>query len=703
VTNGRFAPINSTGDVDNLNSGLNNLSFFFKLSTFGLPLIRIKAKSVKYAFTLLTFSSFILLNAQDSLALAPVTVTAPAWAGGAAARPVADLTRQDLAENYYGQEPALLLERLPSVTAFTESGSDFGYANFRLRGIDQTRLNFTLDGVPLNEPEDQGFYFNNYVDLLSSVRAVQVQPGVNVGVNGTAAYAGSVQLLSPGVGGKAFTEVFAGYGSFGSYRASVALRRNPGTDGWSLYGRGTALGSDGFKDNSDHRGRSVFLQAGRVGEKDLLKLTAFGGNQKNQMAWLGVSDSLLRVNPRANGNDVGERDDFTTTLAKAQYTRILSPAVQWSSSIYYGFQDGNYGFDLNNFLGADIGEGLYDYAFRYHNLGLLTNVAYAQNGWDLRAGLHGQDHNRRHTGSQAGTGELYVNSGLKNDVSGFAAIARQTNSLHLRAAAQLRHVSFAYNGDVDFETLRNTFLNYELAVTYTLGQSRLYYRFGSTGREPTRNDIFGGEDNLLAGDDGPLLNVTVPETVSDHELGLRGKSGTFTYLINAYYLRFKNEIVLSGGVGPNGLPLRSSVAKSYRAGLEYQFGYELGKDWEIRANGTLADNKIQQDGTSFAPVLSPDVLLNQGLTYAPDPWSFGLDLRYQGRSYLDFANDFELDAFTTLAARVGWQRNRWTVIAHAFNLTDAAFYANGQLNIYGQPVYHRRAGTNGWVSLAYRW
>jgi len=596
-----------------------------------------------------------------------------------------------------------LLERLPSVTAFTESGAGFGYANFRLRGIDQTRLNFTLDGVPLNESEDQGFYFNNYVDLLSSIRAVQVQPGVNVGVNGTAAYAGSVQLLSPAIGGEAFTEVSAGYGSYGSYRASAALRRNLGENGWSIYGRGTALGSDGFKNHSDHQGRSVFLQAGRVGEKDLLKFTVFGGNQKNQMAWLGVSDSLLQINPRANGNSPGEQDDFTTTLAKAQYTRILSPAVQWSTSVYYGFQDGNYGFDLNNFIGIDFGAGLYNYAFLYHNVGLLTNVAYAQNGWDLRAGLHGQDHNRRHTGSQAGTGELYVNTGMKNDVSGFAAIARQINALHLRAAAQIRHVSFAYDGDVPFETLRNTFLNYELAATYTLGQSQLYYRFGSTGREPTRNDIFGGEDNLLRGGDGPLLNVTEPETVFDHELGLRGKSDAFTYLVNAYYLRFKNEIVLSGGVGPNGLPLRSSVAKSYRAGLEYQLSYELAKDWELRANGTFADNKIEQDGTSFAPVLSPNVLLNQGLTYAPGPWSFGLDLRYQGRSYLDFANDFELDAFTTLDARASWQKDRWAVSVFAFNLTDAAYAANGQLDIYGQPAFQRRAGINGWVSVGYRW
>lgn len=657
---------------------------------------------MKYAFTLLTLFIFHVAFAQDSLNLAPVTVTAPAWAGGADVRPVAALGRRDLNEHYYGQEPALLLERLPSVTAFTEAGSGFGYANFRLRGIDQTRLNFTLDGVPLNEPEDQGFYFNNYVDLLSSVGGVQVQPGVNVGVNGTAAYAGSVQLLSPAIGGRSSTEVSAGYGSFGSYRASAALRRTNKDNGWSLYGRGTVLGSEGYKEHSDHQGRSVFVQAGHTGTKDLFKFTAFGGNQKNQMAWLGVRDSVLQINPRANGNAEGEQDDFTTTLVKAQYTRLVSATTQWSTSLYHGYQNGNYDFDLNNFLGEDIGEGVYNYAFRYHNFGLLSNLSYEKDGWDIGVGFHAQDHTRRHTGSDAGVGELYVNTGRKNDVSGFAALARTTNSLHLRAAAQLRHVSFGYDGGVDFETMRNTFLNYELSATYALGKSSLYYRFGSTGREPTRNDVFGGNDELLAGDNGPLVFVTEPEFVFDHELGLRGNSASFTYLLNGYYLRFKNEIVLSGAFGPNGLPLRSSVANSYRAGLEYQLAYRPAKTWELHANGTFSDNKIKQDETGFAPVLSPNVLLNQGITYRPGNWSFGLDARYQGRSFIDFANDNKLPSFVTLDARAAWTKDRWTVSALAFNLADADYDANGALDIYGRPTFHRRAGVNGWVSLTYR-
>lgn len=655
-------------------------------------------------FLLLFFVTVNSLTGQDSLDLAPVTVTAPAWANTQDARPVSTLSRQELSAAYYGQEPALLLEGQPSVTAFTDAGSSFGYAYFRLRGIDQSRLNFTLDGVPLNEPEDQGFYFNNYVDLLSSIRAIQLQPGVNVGVNGTAAYAGSVQLLSPALSGGNFTELSAGYGSYGSYRLSAAAQRilGPAKD-WHLFTRVSHLASNGFKESSDHRGTSVFAQLGRSGKNHLLKITAFGGNQRNQMAWLGVTDSLLQRNPRANGNSEHERDNFTTLLTKAQYTWLPSSGLQWSTSVYHGYQRGDYDFDLNNFLGVEIGEGLYNYAFRYHNLGLLSNVAWEQGGWAARAGGHAQAYVRRHLGSQEGVGELYTNFGRKREASGFASIARQTKSLHLRAAAQLRHVRFVYDGRVPLETQRNTFLNYELSAAHPIGKGTLYYRFGSTSREPTRNDLFGGNDDLLESDSGAAMTfVTTPETVFDHELGLRGTAAAFDYQVNAYYLRFRNEIVLSGAFGPNGLPLRASVAKSYRTGLEWLLRYRPVGQLELCSSGALSVNKISQDGTSFAPVLSPPVVLNQGLTFRPSAWSFGVDVRYQSASFLDFANTNELAPFAKLDARIGWTTGRWEVKAFAFNLTDAEYATNGQLDLYGQPTYHRRAGINGWLTITYK-
>ena len=73
-----------------------------------------------------------------------------------------------LSENY-GQEPSNLFAKMPNVFAMNDNGTEFGYGYFRIRGLDQTRINVTLDGMPWNESEDYGTYFANSPDLMSSM------------------------------------------------------------------------------------------------------------------------------------------------------------------------------------------------------------------------------------------------------------------------------------------------------------------------------------------------------------------------------------------------------------------------------------------------------------------------------------------------------------------------------------------------------
>ena len=80
-----------------------------------------------------------------------------------------NLYKSDIGLINYGQEPSIILGTTPSMTNYSESGGDWGYSYIRMRGIDQTRINVTLNGVPLNEPEDQGCYFSNYPDFFQSV------------------------------------------------------------------------------------------------------------------------------------------------------------------------------------------------------------------------------------------------------------------------------------------------------------------------------------------------------------------------------------------------------------------------------------------------------------------------------------------------------------------------------------------------------
>ncbi|MBK8597761.1 MAG: Plug domain-containing protein [Holophagales bacterium] len=100
-----------------------------------------------------------------------------------------EVSREEIAKQNVGQEMPALLADLPSMTYYSDTGLGNGYAYVSMRGIGPTRINFTLDGVPLNEPEDGTLYFVDFADLGSSVESLQVQRGVGTSAAGVASFA----------------------------------------------------------------------------------------------------------------------------------------------------------------------------------------------------------------------------------------------------------------------------------------------------------------------------------------------------------------------------------------------------------------------------------------------------------------------------------------------------------------------------------
>ena len=124
----------------------------------------------------------------------------------------------------FAQEVPLMLQgTTPSLTAHAESGTNWGYSYIRLRGIDQSRINITMDGVPLNDSEDQVLYFANFPDLSASIQSVQVQRGVGTSSAGTASFAGSVNFETTALATRERAgEAHLQLGSFGARRAMVS-------------------------------------------------------------------------------------------------------------------------------------------------------------------------------------------------------------------------------------------------------------------------------------------------------------------------------------------------------------------------------------------------------------------------------------------------------------------------------------------------
>ncbi len=661
----------------------------------------------RFIIIILTILSSITLSAQDTLKLDTIKqldeVIMIYQADKSTPITYQNINLKELKAKSTGQEPSFILSETPSITNYSDGGNSQGYAYFRLRGIDQTRINLTLDGVPLNEPEDQGAYFSNYPDILNSVSRIQIQRGVGTSKNGAASYAGSVQLFSPNLRDSTKTTFGFSYGSFNSLRAFGEY--NSGIKNKkAVYVRASQVYSDGYKYHSSNNSQSVFVSSGLFYDKSTWKLNVLAGQQKNEMAWLGVADSLIDIDKRSNANSKQEKDRFFQSLVQLQNNWQINQSSFLQSSVYYTFLKGNYDFDFNNFLGLASTEELYNYAFQSNLVGFYSNYSFSKKKFNLKTGVHGNIYNRKHTGSEKSLGELYQNTGFKNEVSVFTKADYSIKWLSIFADIQYRYVDFDYTGDVSLQKLNWNFLNPKAGLSASPNRNSVfYYSIGSTGREPTRNDMFGGNDDLLADSFGnPILSNTKAEYVLNHELGIRYQKRKLNLNLNIYYMDFKNEIVLDGKFGPNGLALTNNVEQSIRTGIETTISYKINTYFSIVNNSSFNYSRIKEQSESFSPILTPPIIINQEVIFEKNNFTIALSGRYQHSSFIDFANTESVKSYFLLNSRVSYTNKGFQFSLFLNNITNTKYFNQGYVDFDGSNKYFVQAPINLYTSIQYR-
>lgn len=601
-----------------------------------------------------------------------------------------------------GQEPSFLLsESVPSVTAYSDTGGNNGYSYYRIRGIDQTRINVSMDGVPMNEPEDQGSYFSNYPDIFNSFDKIQIQKGVGLSKNGTASYGGSIQVFSPDLSEKNL-EFEANYGSYNSMRLygkyTSGIKNNK-----AIHIRLSEIYSDGYKYNSSNHGLSAFISGGIFKDKSVWKFNALMGNQRNELAWLGVTKEQVDADPRTNGNR-DEKDRFFQTFFQVFNQTKLSESSSLQSSIHYTYLNGNYDFNWNNFISLPENGEMYNYAFKSNFLGFYTNFQNKFRNGKIVTGINGNLYNRNHIGSEFSLGELYRNTGYKNDISAFAQGEIKAGKWIFSGDIQYRFADFRYKGDVEMKQLEWNFFNPKIGINYLINnQSNVFFSLGKVGREPTRNDIFMGNDNLILDENNQLvLGTTTPEYVTDYELGYRFNKEKMKLELNVFYMDFKNEIVLNGNFGPNGLALTNKVDNSYRLGAELSFNYQINEHWNLKNNSSFIHSKIKEKDIFFSPILTPKFIVNQEINYKLKGLLINLTSRFQDSSFMDFSNATKLPSYIIFNSGILYDWSQWQFGFFVNNLTNKRYYNYGYTEADGTGKYFVQMPRNFMFSVKFK-
>lgn len=684
---------------------------------------------------------------QDSTAYKLDEVLVSAVRVGAQA-PVtfSNIGKAEIALRNLGQDVPMLLNFLPSVVTTSDAGNGIGYTYIRVRGADASRINVTLNGIPYNDAESHGTFWVNMGDFASSAENIQLQRGVGTSTNGAGAFGASLNVLTDAYKNEASGEISNSFGSFNSRKHTVKFSTGLLSNHFEIAGRLSNIESDGYIDRASTSLKSYFLQGTYVDNATLIKALVFGGTERTYQAWNGIDEATLHNDRRFNYSGMytdeagnirfydNETDNYQQDHYQLHWNQKLSAG--WSSNLAFHYTRGkgyyenyrdntpvyNYpgiigtqlvedwdgsmvpGTDLitrkwldNDFYGTTFSanykaeklDAVIGGAFNKYEGAHFGNIIWAQNSGSVRP-----------------DDRYYDNDATKTDFNAFAkANYKVSPRLSLYGDVQYRKVRYKTEsvventfGGVPVDDTFN-FINPKAGLTFTVNdRNNLYFSYGRANKEPRRSDYESGSNKA--------------ESLNDFELGWRYKKGRNMVSINGYYMRYKDQLVLTGELNDVGAAIYTNSGDSYRAGLEADATVYVFDKLALRPNLALSTNRnldFYTDGDT-GPVnagdtqiaFSPSVIAGNQVVWMPfKNFQAALLTKYVGEQYMD---NLETEAgklgdYLVQDINVNYELTGIPVFksivftALINNVFDVEYVSNGAL--YGTSAYYfPQAGIN---------
>ena len=707
---------------------------------------------------------------------------------------VTNIKKQQLNEfSTTGKELPFLFSQTPGVLAWSENGVGTGTTYMRIRGAGDSRINVTLDGVPLNSPEDQCVFWANMNSYGSLLGSVQIQRGVGTSTNGDGAFGGTIALSSATPQQTPGLEVSGSYGSFNTFNVGGKFSTGLLWKHLIFDGAYHETNTDGFIHGTSGRSGSYYGGLTWIGDNFQIRYKNIGNFEKTGQAWNGVTagDNDMSLMDGTYGSKTGiknYKDMYEVGLGKYNtlYEYLTYDAdgnfVKDANGNYvtarYAMVDGTYWdkttdnfWQNHNILSAawNISEHWtttaslhYTYGYGYYRefrpsnklakfgmtatdangknikrtdfvrekglsqnaYGLVWNINYLNDAWDIIGGLSIQNFDGNHFGYVTyaandivrqkylanGDYKYYDSDAHKFDGNVFVKAAYHINEQwDVFGDIQYRHVGYKtdgindkfyddesgyYNQKLDIDE-KYDFLNPKAGFSWSLNGHRLYGSVAMSHREPERNNFT----------DNGSYPAPKAESLIDYELGYTFNSDIFRVGVNLYYMDYKDQFVQTGLKSDIGENLTTNIKDSYRTGIELQAGIDPTSWLTIEGNASLSKNKIKDfdevvedwdngettihyDNSTLA--FSPSTILNGFVTLHHKGWQAVWHTNFVSRQYLDNTEnvDRSLPCYSVSNISLGYTLKPKKV------MKEAIFGLNFN------NVFNRRYASCGWVYSA---
>lgn len=592
-----------------------------------------------------------------------------------------NLTKEDIRKANFGQDLPYLLDQTPSTVVTSDAGAGVGYTGVRIRGVDPTRTNVTVNGIPINDAESHGVFWVNMPDFASSVSGMQIQRGVGTSTNGAAAFGASINIQTNEVEAQPYAILDNAAGSFNTLRNTVKVGTGLIDGKFTVDGRLSRITSGGYIDRASSDLKSFYLSGAWMGKKSSLRANVFSGKERTYQAWYGTPESRIdgdvdAMNAYADRNWLTdeERENLLNSGRTYNYYTYQNEVDNYQQDHYqlhfsHRFNKkwnaniaAHYTYGRGYYEQFKVGEDLADYGFDYiyltsdtitssdiirrrwldnHFYGGVYSINFSNGGLDLTLGGAGNYYDGRHYGeviwaefaSNSELGTIYYdNNASKLELNSYLKANYTKGNFTAFGDIQVRNISYQFIGLNDVgsseyegpQTADYTFLNPKIGASYNVGKNGLMYAsLCVANREPVRNDFVESTPS----------SRPKPETLRDFEAGYRYRSNKLSANVNLYHMNYKNQLILTGQINDVGAYTRTNVDASYRSGIELEIGYQLHKKLTINFNTTLSQNKIPEfteyiddydNGGQVAIVhhnvdlgFSPNTIVGGSLNYTP--------------------------------------------------------------------------------------
>lgn len=656
-----------------------------------------------------------------------------------------NIDSETLKKQNLGQDAPYMLNQLSNVVVNSDAGNGVGYTGLRIRGSDGTRINVTINGVPVNDAESQGTYFVDMPDLVSSTNNIQVQRGVGASSNGAGAFGATINFQTNELKEKAYANVVSTAGSFGTLRNTLSAGTGLLNNKFTFDARASNISSNGYIDRATTNLQSYYLAAGYYGKKTVVKFINFLGQEKTYQAWNYVPEDSIKSGNRtynscgeyydANGNVKyykNETDNYKQNNFQLHLIHRVNSRMSFNVTGHYTKGKGYYeqykqGSSLQNYglqnvvtpkgdtistsdlirrlwLDNDFAGGIFNFNYTPNSRLMFT----LGGGYNTYYGKHfGRIMWAQYASNSEIDQQYYLNTGNKNDGNMYLKINyKLLSNLNVFVDLQARRVDYRFLGFNDSlrEQMQNQsyfFFNPKMGLSYDLNKHvNLYASLAMANKEPNRDDFVQSSPR----------SRPKPEQLIDLEAGVKYIRKKLTMAANFYNMSYTNQLVLNGQINNVGEYNRVNVASSFRRGVEMEVNIAINKYLAVSGNLSLSQNKIKNfveyidssDASYSVYTQYKKTYKNTDIAFSPNSVSslmlmvkpfkaFEISVIYKGvgRQYLDNTTNVKrsINPYTVMDVRLNYTIKTTVVpeisfMLSLYNVLNAKYETNGYTYSY---------------------